>query len=362
MKRVTFCGRRAAQLETDELRLTVTQEGGHVAELLHKETGISPLWIPEWRSIEPSEYSDADNSEHGDGPESQLVAGLLGHNICLDLFGAPDPEEAAAGIPVHGEAPVAAYEIEGSNHELVLSANLPRAQMSFQRILQMVDHGVIRFSETVHNLSSTDRPIGWTQHVTLGKPFLERGSTHILTSATHSKVYEHGFNGGLGMQKSGAEFEWPLCPRIDGGVDDLSIFTTEESSGGFTAHLMDPTQNNAFFLAWSPRYKLAIGYIWRREDFPWLSRWEENKLRPWAPWNSNGFALGMEFGVSPMVESRRRMVERNRMFDTPTFRWLPARSSRSVDYYATIKRAETIDSALSSIISIQELFAEKQSS
>jgi hypothetical protein len=36
MKRTIFHGRRTAQLETDELRLTVTEEGGHLAELLHK--------------------------------------------------------------------------------------------------------------------------------------------------------------------------------------------------------------------------------------------------------------------------------------------------------------------------------------
>jgi hypothetical protein len=35
---------------------------------------------------------------------------------------------------------------------------------------------------------------------------------------------------------------------------------------------------------------------------------------------------GMEFGVSPMPETRRRMMERGRMFDTPCFRWIPAKS------------------------------------
>ena len=29
----------------------------------------------------------------------------------LDTFGAPSPEEAAAGMPVHGEAPVVRYEV-----------------------------------------------------------------------------------------------------------------------------------------------------------------------------------------------------------------------------------------------------------
>jgi hypothetical protein len=342
MKQTIFHGRRTAQLETDEVRLTVTEEGGHVAELLDKKTGISPLWIPRWKSIEPSEYSSARHPEYGGGPESQLVAGLLGHNICLDLFGSPDPEESAAGIPVHGEAPVATYEVEGDDSELILSAVLPKAELTFRRSLKLAGDGVVCFSESVHNHACTDRPIGWTQHVTLGAPFLERGNTQFIISGTRSWVYESDFNNGLGMQMSGAEFNWPFCPRKDGGVDDFSTFTSEESTGGFTAHLMHSEQEHAFFLAWSPRYKLAFGYVWRREDFPWLSRWEENHLRPWAPWNSNGFALGMEFGVSPMVESRRKMVERGKVFNTATFRWIPARSRHSARYCAFVRQADAM--------------------
>ncbi len=342
MNRSTFQGRRAAQIESSELRLTVTQEGGHIAELLHKDTGVSPLWVPGWRSIEPSEFSPALHAEYGHGPESRLVAGLIGHNICLDLFGSPDAEEAAAGIPVHGEASVATYEMTGDERRLELSANLPKAEMSFRRCIEIANDGVVSIEETVENSSCTDRPIGWTQHVTMGAPFLEGGSTQFRLSGIRSKVYERDFNAGLGMQTPGAEFEWPLCPRKDGGVDDLSTFTTEEVSGGFTAHLMNTAEHHAFFVAWSPHYKLAFGYVWTREDFPWLARWEENHLRPWAPWNSDGFALGMEFGASPMVESRREMVQRGNMFNTPTFRWIPALSSRSVRYCAFLRVAASV--------------------
>jgi hypothetical protein len=211
MEWVQFRGRRAVQVETDQLRMTVTQEGGHIAELLHKDTAISPLWVPEWPSLEPSAYSPVRHPEYGGGPESQLLAGLLGHNICLDLFGATDPEEAAAGIPVHGEAPVGRYNIEPTDTGLMMEVTLPKAELTFQRSLELADDGVVCFSESVHNCAATDRPIGWTQHVTLGAPFLERGNTRFLVSATRSKVYERPFNDGLGMQVAGAEFDWPLC-------------------------------------------------------------------------------------------------------------------------------------------------------
>ena len=43
MGSVSRSSRRGVQVETDQLRMTVTQEGGHIAELLHKDTAISPL-------------------------------------------------------------------------------------------------------------------------------------------------------------------------------------------------------------------------------------------------------------------------------------------------------------------------------
>lgn len=342
MKHVVFHGRRAAQIETDELRLTVTQEGGHVAEILHKPRNVSPLWIPNWPSIEPSTYSPALHPEYGEGAEAQLLAGIFGHSICLDLFGGPDPEEAVAGRTVHGEAPIAHYRMTGEEHSLLLHADLPKAEMTFERRIELAEDGVVAFSETIHNYSPTDHPIGWTQHVTLGEPFLEPGRTQFRTSATRSKVYDSPFNDGLGMQVEGEEFDWPLCPLKDGTVEDLSTLTAKPASGGFTTHLMDPAQEQSFFIVWSPRHQLAFGYAWKRADFPWLGRWEENHLRSSPPWNSAQFALGMEFGVSAMAESRRRMVERGKLFATPTFFWALAETRHSVRYCAFLRRSTTL--------------------
>jgi hypothetical protein len=341
-----YRGRQAVQVENEELRVTATVEGGHVAEILHKATRINPLWAPSWRSLEPSAYDSEAYPEYGTSNEAQLVAGLLGHSLCLDLFGAPDPEEAAAGMPVHGEAPVAFYETEIVDDSLTLRTNLERAELRFARKIHLASNGVIRFSEVVENHSCTDRPIAWTEHVTLGAPFLEKGCTRFLLSATRSKVIGPQFNNGLGMQQAAAEFDWPFCPRKDSEIDDLRTFTTEPVSGGFTTHRMDPSKEHAYFAAWSPRLKLLFGYAWKRADFPWLARWEENHLRTWAPWNGQGFALGMEFGVSPMVESRRKMVSRGTLFDVPTFRWIPAKSKVHVEYCAFLRTAEEMPEAI----------------
>ena len=109
--------------------------------------------------------------------------------------------------------------------------------------------------------------------------------------------------------------------------------------------MMDPAQEHAFFLAWSPSTKLLFGYIWKREDFPWLGRWEENHLRTAAPWNGQGLTCGMEFGVSPLLESRRKMVERGHLFGVPAYRWLPARERIEVQYCAFTAVSESMPEA-----------------
>ena len=343
MVELTYHERRAVRIENEELRVTATIEGGHIAEILHKETSVNPLWAPHWRSIEPTGYDPATHPEYGGSNESQLLSGILGHSICLDLFGAPSPEEAAAGMPVHGEAPVAAYEAWAIPHGMCLAATLPRAQLRFERRIQLAPgNNTVLFAETLENLAPTDRPIAWTQHVTIGPPFLEPGRTEFRASATRSKVIDSEFNGNRGMQKFAAEFDWPSCPRKDGGWCDLRVFTGEPVSGGFTAHLMDPAREQAYFCAWSPTSKILFGYVWRRQDFPWLARWEENHLRTAPPWNGQGLACGMEFGVSPMVESRTQMVARGTMFGAPCYRWIPARTRLEVRYCAFITIAGSI--------------------
>jgi hypothetical protein len=220
-----------------------------------------------------------------------------------------------------------------------------KAQLRFDRQTRLAGD-VVCFSETIENLSSTDRPIGWTQHVTLGPPFLEGGCTEFRVSATRSKVIDSDFNGGKGMQKPGAEFDWPLCPLKDGSVSDLGVFTSEPVSGGFTGHLMDPSREQAFFLAWSPRSRVLIGYVWNRRDFPWLGRWEENHLRTAPPWNGAALACGMEFGVSPLVASRREMVARGTLFGVPAFGWVPAKTTVRAKYCAFIRVTDSLPASV----------------
>src|SRR5438552_12299557 len=153
----TYRNRQAIQIENDKLRLTVLVEGGHIAELLHKPTGINPFWTPPWPSIEPSAYDPAKHPEYGRNAESKLLAGLMGHNLCMDIFGGPSEEEAAAGMTVHGEASVAQYDIAAVGGVLTQRAVFPQAQLRCARTISFAAPTVVRITEEVENLSALAR-------------------------------------------------------------------------------------------------------------------------------------------------------------------------------------------------------------
>ncbi len=333
-------GRRAAQIENAHLRVTMTVEGGHIAEIRDMASGVNPLWAPQWPSVEPSMFGPTHREAYGANSDGKLLAGILGHNICLDIFGGPSAEEEAAGLTAHGEAAVAPYTIDGTDSTLVASVVLPLAGLAFERHLAL-DGCVIHVVERVTNTTASDRPIAWTQHVTLGPPFLEHGLTQFAACATRSKVFESTL-GPRDHLRTGDTFDWPMAPRIDGGVEDLRCYTSAATSSAYTAHLMDPSRDEAFFVAFSPTFHLAFGYTWRTRDFPWLGIWEENRARDWSPWRRREVTRGMEFGVSPFPETRRAMVDRARLFDVPTYRWIAARSQVSVDYRAELTPASQL--------------------
>jgi hypothetical protein len=317
-----FHNRRAVQIENASVRITVTLEGGHIAEILEKSSGINPLWIPPWPSIEPSQYSFSAHPEYGDNAESILLSGIMGHNLCLDLFGPPSEAEAAAGLKVHGEAGIVLHDARLEGDCLIVGCMLPLAGLAFERRIKLAGRRAL-ISETVENLSIFDRPIAWTQHVTLGPPFLERGKTQFRARVIKSRV----------MGES--------C-----GKPPEPVMTNAESSAGYTAHLLDPVSDRAWFFAHSPVSNTCIGYVWNRADFPWLGIWEENHSRTSAPWNGRTLTRGMEFSVSPFPEPRKQMIERGALFDTPGYRWINAKSKLHVEYYAAVAPSLAIPESL----------------
>ncbi|MBI2438582.1 MAG: hypothetical protein HYV36_07215 [Lentisphaerae bacterium] len=324
--------RQGWELSNDKLKLFIMAGGGHLAGLQLKEKPtVNPFWIPIWKSLEPGAYRPRDARRYAE----KLLACIAGHNLCLGMFGDPSPEETKAGLGCHGEAPIVRWQVlkrKVTARRLIFQYGcvLPVAQMRLVRTVTLeAGSTIVRIRELLTNLARRDVPFTICQHVTFGAPFLEPEVTMFDLSATRGHTFPVSFSPRQRL-KLDTSFTWPFAPGVKGKVN--LRFAGSSRYGDFTANLMNPRQNHAWFSAVNPRLGMLVAYIWRRADFPWLGIWEENRIRKQPPWNGKAIARGMEFSNSPFPEGLRQAVDRGRFQGLPTFRWLPALGQITYNY------------------------------
>ncbi|MDE3179459.1 MAG: hypothetical protein KGM47_07325 [Acidobacteriota bacterium] len=335
-------GREAYALENDLIRLVLLVSGGHVAAFqFHKAAGrpeINPLWTPPWKSIDHDRYNEKRHQAvYGPAATGKLLCGIAGHNICLDYFGPPSDEEAQHGLAIHGEAPNSRWQVEecgadGRESFLRASVGLPVAGLRFEREIRLRQgEPVAYFRETVTNERNADHFFHWTQHVTLGPPFLNLKESRVAVSATRGRTFPHGYEG-RELLKSSRDFRWPLAPGAAGKTVDLTLPFQRPGLGFLATALMNPRREWQFIAAINRRYGLLVGYYFARADFPWTAIWEEDKSRPDAPWRNRCQARGLEFGSTPFPLLRREAFSNGPLFGTPHFSLVPARGQKTVRY------------------------------
>jgi len=251
-----------------------------------------------------------------------------GHFVCVDGFGPVSAEEKAAGLPGHGEAnrvPWKQLSSEKKDRTLTASftATLPLVQEVFNRTFRLVDgENVVYVESELENLMAFDRPVNWAEHATIGPPFLELGSTDLEMSAIRAATRPHESQSKTLPHRLAdtKDFKWPMAPGVNGELIDVRATPTTIPFGDHTTSLMDPSRRLVFVTAFNPARRLLLGYIFRREEYPWTQLWES------FPHNNERFARGLEFATQPFDLPRREVIQANTMFDAPTYRWLPAKS------------------------------------
>jgi hypothetical protein len=310
------------QIETKEVRFSVTQVGGHIVEMVLKEgDGVNPLWLQARPTIDATEYVREKHEKlYGGGSEAKLLSGLMGHNLCFPYWGDPSDAEYQAGMTFHGEAGIVRWtklseQQEGRRLLLKIAADLPESKTRFTRTISLVSgEPVVYFESRAENLAALDRPVGWCEHVTVGPPFLKKGVTIFDASLTR------GRNSG---DTSGKEFRWPTGQAET--LLDLRTMRDIQRSGLVNNFLVDPSREFAYFTAVNPELELLFGYLFRRADFPWLNIWEANE--PARNGQPAMLTRGLEFSNTPTHGSLKALVAVPSLFDVPAYEWLNARSS-----------------------------------
>jgi hypothetical protein len=343
--KTSWNGRSSYTLGNGTIRIVTLTGGGHIAEFRFDDSTsfptISPLWVPPWKTIEPYQYRAKTHTPlYGTLTEGKLLSGIVGHNLCLDYFGSPSPEEAKQGLSQHGEAPNSKWKdtvlrVAREKVVLTLSVRLPVAGLQFQREIKIrKGESIVYFKETVVNEAKSDHFFHWTQHITLGPPFLSHGDCQITIPAMRGMTFPHRYDEGRDLLKPNREFKWPMAPASNGGLIDLRQTLVRRGSGFVVGMLLDPRRQFQFVAAANQKMHLLVGYCFQREDFPFVAVWEENRAISGVPWKRRTETRGIEFGSNPLPLTRREAFAIGSFFGRPAFSCVPARGRLTARYLA----------------------------
>jgi hypothetical protein len=256
----------------------------------------------------------------------------VSHMLALDGFGAPSAEEAALGMPFHGEIGRQTFKVISSHESgpvrsVVLQATLPLAQEVLTRTIELSDgENVVRVTSDLESLLTVDRPISWAEHATIGPPYMEKGKVVVDMPATNCRVrpYKPGsIPGHLIYEK---DFKWPMAPTVNGGQADLRVVPSDHNWLDLASCQLDTTRKLEFVSALQLERHLVFGYVFRHDDYPWLMSWMNFT-------GDDHAARGMEFSTQPFDISHRDTVSMSPLFGTPTFRWLAAKAKIQTRFF-----------------------------
>lgn len=245
-----------------------------------------------------------------------------GHFLCVDGFGPVTAAERSAGLPDHGEANQLPWEVSRSSaSSATFRVRLPLVQETLTRTLSMATNERVVLVETeLESELAFDRVILWAEHATIGAPFLALGNTVVDQSAKKCRTKSYD-DPGPSRFPGGVDFEWPVLP----GHGDLRVSPSRDGMYEHIGCLMDTGREDEFITALNRETHLLIGYLFSRRDFPWVQHWMH--------YPENGaYAWGLEFGMQPYDMTKAEVVALSPMFETPTFRWLPAKSKLSTRF------------------------------
>jgi hypothetical protein len=318
-----YLGRPAWKLESKELRVSILQCGGHIGEITLKSGNeVNPLWVPPIPTIDSDQYDPAIHGTiYGTNAEARLLSGLVGHNLCFPYWGDPSEAEAAAGMTFHGETNIRRWSLlEETPERLSLEVHLLESTLTFRRNMSLKG-SVIHVESIATNDSSWDRPFGWCEHVTFGPPFLQSDVTRFDASAGK------GFVTGHPEEKS---FDWPTG-KLGAQADiafDLHTFDPIRHSDLVNSYLLQHEGPWGWFTAFHRRYSLLIGYLFRREHYPWLNVWENN--------DQHRVTRGMEFSNTPHHGTMKALIKSAEMWGARTYEWLDAKSTVKKNFTAFV--------------------------
>ena len=341
-EKIKWKGCEAIRQTNGIVELISLASGGHLASFrfVGRDGQPSPnvLWEAPWTIGDPDRAWSVDMSlQYGPPATGKFLSGFTGHALCIDYFGDPTPEKAAAGLGLHGEAATSRWRVldapEQRDGQCRWVVHLPISRLTFERKIHLLEgQSVAYVEETVCNERDTVHRCDWVQHVTFGQPFLSEGDCTLIASAQSGMTSPLGYEG-RSLLPNNRHFAWPFVrDEANESAIDLRLPFTIKGRGFLAGMELEPAREIEFLLAVNWQLRLGVGYCFRRRDFPWMAVWEENCARQDAPWNGNTQARGMEFGTTPLPLAAEDALPGKQFSSTPRGCCVSARGKRNARY------------------------------
>jgi hypothetical protein len=304
--KITVCNERAC--------VTTDLNGGAITDFHLEGDRINPLSFAFSKEQMP--------------PNNKAGAPYQGHFLCLGRWGEPSEGEKNAGIPHHGQVANMLWQRDTTTNErtLHMRADSPLEGLQVERTLALdVENALYGVEEKVTNIRSLGRLYNMVQHPTLSSPFLD-GATVVAC------------NGTVGFDQSGrtpAEknpLHWPVGTDENG--HSFGLASPGRPYNSVFSFIVDKRAEYGWISAFSPRYRLLLGYLWRRRDYPWIHLWQH--------WEAGEIRYrGIEFGTAGIHRPFKNILETGvRLFGEKTVEYIDAGETVSRRYLSLLFKTE----------------------
>ena len=125
--------------------------------------------------------------------------------------------------------------------------------------------------------------------------------------------------------------QWPMVSSTAGVQSNAGVFASDKGEGLYRAWFMDLEREYTWFAIYNLDQNLLVGYIFSKEENPWIGDWQENQRSQVMPRSGKTVAWGLEVGTTPFG-SGISSIEQDPVLDTETYRLIGAKESKKQSY------------------------------
>jgi galactose mutarotase-like enzyme len=276
-------GWRELPLENEELRVVVLPDrGAEIVELLHRPSGVDPLFHAPWGLAPP-------DSPARDGSDGHAFLEVYAGGW-QELFPSVNDPCTYRGhpIPFHGEVATLPWDCERDGDSLRCSVHCRETPFLLERVMRLEDAS-LSLEERVRNEGDEPAHLVWGHHCVVGPPFLEPGCRLHVPARTIETIPEMWED--TARLEPGQREPWPEARLRRGGTADLTVVPGPEEESHDDVYLTDLV--GGWAAVENPRLGLAFRLEWDPAVFRWVISWQAYggaRAMPLA----GSYALGVE--------------------------------------------------------------------